>query len=1335
MKRPAFIYVLIILTSTCISAKLPDERKFSYINVENGLRSNSVECIFQDRNGMIWFGTHDGLTMYDTYQLKTYRHDPENPYSLGDNCVYDIFEDTEGQLWIGTERGIYIFDRNSEQFRTPADGTEISDVQVHSIAEDNMGNIWIATLGDGVYQYSPSSGSLENWKHDPSRSDGLSSDYSPKILVDAVGNIWCLTSGSYLYRFDKSENDFTPILIKDYVKDITEQNVFSMCLDWEGNIWLAGWNSGIFHYNIKTGVFRNYLTKSGNPRLKGRIHTINELEPGNIYIGSDHGMSIFNLESSGLETISYGSPIYRQLSDNFVYDILKDREGGLWIATYFGGVNYSNPNSTNFIFRKCSPESFTGRIISKFCENHDGKIWIGTDDGGLFLYDPEKDRCRPVSVDKNIPDLNIHALLAVNNNLWIGTYSNGLYRMNLDTGEISHDPIFSPDEPMPQSIYSLYNDHTGKLWIGTKTAIWSWTKDTGYTCIRQLGYNSDIIDIKSDTSGNIYFASISKGLFRYNPKTGVLQKVAADEVGCRIPDAIMSLGIYQNNILIGTTGRGLVKYDINTGIASNVPIPDLNITNISVFHIINDESNIWLSTNEGLLRYSPGAGMRNIFGRKDGLRTDIFSCNSGIKASDGRIYLGTNDGFNIFNPKSISSNMVAPNTVFTDPRLNSLKSNDTYTLRKGHSPFTIEFAALSYISPQKNRYRYMMEGLQDNWTEVPWKNNRVTFSGLRCGTYTFRVSSCNNDGIWGEPVSVPIVVKPYWYNGKAAISLYIMAGICASICIILILRAYNIQKKKSRSAKIQYIKEKTRIETELQFFTNLAHEIRTPVMLINAPANEISAMTDIPQKVKDNISYIKKSSEKLLNLTTEILDFRKCTRDMTLSPHPIIQLTRQITDEFAIVAHSHGIKLRFTDKTDGNIMANLNPEAWNKIVSNLLSNAIKFTRDVIEVSAGISDGRLSISVSDNGTGIAESEQKNIFNAFWRYDNSSRLITTQGFGLGLSIVSMLVHKMGMGISVESKPEEYTIFTVTVPLDSEEPDYSSNDGTVLPAISGNDNTGIDRKTAGPDMLPQSHEIQKDLTIMIVDDDDDLRLYLEDSLSDCFSTISAHDGTEAIEMLRSGKHADIIISDVIMPRMNGIELCNSLKKDINLSHIPVVLLSANSDTELKMQSISNGSDAYIDKPVDITYLKTLINSILEKRKALWETFSKRPFLVLSSILNKGIEDKFLKEFSDFVLDNMSMTGLNIDYIADKMHTSRTVLFQKVKESAGMTPNNLIKELRLIKAAELLAQEKYKINEICWMVGFNTPSYFSKCFLEHFGVYPKDFNARNGDIVSTRQ
>lgn len=620
-----------------------------------------------------------------------------------------------------------------------------------------------------------------------------------------------------------------------------------------------------------------------------------------------------------------------------------------------------------------------------------------------------------------------------------------------------------------------------------------------------------------------------------------------------------------------------------------------------------------------------------------------------------------------------------------------------------------------------------MEGYENIWQNLPWNENQVLFNDLKSGTYTFKVCSSNNDGIWGETISATITVKPYWWNCKASIIIYILLSIALVAGIVTAYITITIQRKNNRAQKIKHEKEKTRIETELQFFTNLAHEIKTPVMLINAPAYEVLSMENLPENIQKNISLITKSSDKLMNLTTEILNFREYSKHMNIQAQRIIQITNLILDDFRTDIESYGITFKFTNYIEGDAVAYINIKAWNKIISSLITNAIQFTKDLIEVKAQISEDIILISVHDNGTGIAQNEMNKIFHPFWHYDKYARR-PMQGFGLGLPIANMLAHKMGMKIKVDSEPDKFSTFTIYIPL--------SNDAVIQDRLIDNQHqkNQISKETELTNSISlnnQFDDFNHFTNALIIDNDDDYRLYLSSLLSETFNIISASNGEEGLEILHSGINVDIVICNIMMPKIDGIEFCRRLKNDLNLCHIPVILLSANTDIDIQNQCIESGADVCISKLVDVSYLVKQMRNLLEKRRILWDSFSKRPFTALTGIVKKNSGEAFIKHLSDLIIKNMSRQDLTVDILAEEMHKSRSVLFKQVKDITGMTPNNLIKNMRLLKAAEFLAHGNHKINEVCWKVGFSTPSYFSKCFYEYFAMRPKDFMSSNRDKI----
>ena len=1342
MKTISF-YALLILIECLIwivQLQATQEIKFRYFKTEDGLASNTVNCVLQDSRGYIWFGTGDGLTRYDSYEFTTYRSDSNDPGSIGSNTIYSLYEDREGILWIGTDIGLYNYDAATDSFKAILLAGD-TPLLVNSIAEDNT-SFWLATLGGGVFRYDKATRNIYNYHYDEEDPQSLGSDYAPKILVDDFSDVWCITSGSNLYKYDRIHDTFQSIPIHDSRYGITESNAFSMCEDYLGNLWIAGWDSGVFCYNKSTGKFRNYLTKNGVPLLKGRIHIIREIEPGRFMLGSDSGLTSFEPETGEYHTYSYQQNTERSLSDNFVYDVCRDREGGLWVATYFGGVNYLSPNNAHFSSRQCNISSGRGRIISKFCEDSDGRIWIGTDDGGLFQYNSRNDQLNPVILDPQTPALNIHALLVDGDNLWVGTYSNGLYRMNTRNREnVEHFLRFSDRSgDWNESVYSLYKDGTGTLWIGTKTGIYTYDRDH-FTCIAYLGYNSDIVSICGDSQGALWFASINHGILRYDPQT---RRVSAnirlaDGSIVPLPRQIRTISFYKNRLWIGTAGYGLFYYDVEDDTYAAVPL-DFESANLTVLHIIPENDNLWITTSLGLIRYSISSGKVSRYNYEDGLLSNSFNPNSGLHASDGYIYLGTNGGFNFFNPESLQPNQVPPPVVFTSFHIHGqpvgigssalsqhINIQRHITLKGGQSAFAISFAALSYCASPKNRYRYHLEGYDSQWYECGYKNNQVAYNDLPAGTYTFYVVASNNDGMWGNPEKLTIVVQPYWWASHGAIIFYILFFSSCCILVYRLMRSSYLQKQQARIEQQRYEREKERTDAEIEFFTNIAHEIRTPVTLITAPTNEILAKKGLPQEVTDLLHLIKRSSDRLLNLANEILNFRKKSLTvMFTTPTDIVAYTQQVIDSFRLLAEEHKIELIFTlqgggKSDDAQIMASINQEAYSKILSNLLTNALKFTRNRILVKLVINDQNFEVQVEDNGIGIKKEELENIFYAFRHYDKPAN-VSIPGFGLGLSIASMLARKMNAEIHVASELGVFTRFTAIFPL-------SSPNGEKATKI---EEQSVETKPAETDIqnISSSHEDsnphpETSATILLVEDDPDLLAYMEKSLRHHYSILTACDGVKAFEVI--GLHSiDVIISDVLMPHMNGIELCKRLKDEVNFCHIPVILLSANASLSTKTLGLEGGADVYIEKPVDMDFLIVQINSLLEKRRMLWDVFSKRPLIPISSISQTTTDEVFLNRLTEIIESNLSNPQFAVEDLAQMIYMSRSVLYVKMKNLFGMTPNNFIKLIRLRRAAQYLIQGVYKVNEICYLVGFNTPSYFAKCFQEQFGVLPKDFAAQ---------
>lgn len=1186
-KRLAAITVLLtILGTPTLNAQ---SHKFRHYGVENGMSSNTIFKLFQDRDGLMWFGTNDGLTRFDGFSLKTWRGNPSDTLSLGNNIVYALEEDRSGTLYVGTGNGLYAFDKNEESFREIFSSGSLpgvnkdrsSSIFVKSMDIDKKERLWIATLGQGLLRLDIKSGTLVRFSKDPDNRCGIDSDYITAVLCDESGKIWCINASEYLYLYDEDKAAFSRIHIYDETGKVECNAATSMCEDYQGNIWIGGWENGLFRYHKGNGTFSNYrlAADNGTKLYTGRIHTVTEVDPGVISYGCDNGIVNFDTRTGICENIRYEPNTPQSITDNFIYDIIKDNEGGIWVATYFGGVNYTNTSLSLFNYSMTDKTGSKGRVISKFCEDRDRKLWIGTDDGGLFLYDMNSGVCQERIVDRNNPNLNIHALLKDSDGLlYVGTYSKGLYLLDTRNGKTRHWPDLNDDGSGAGSVYALYKDINGRIWIGTKTGI-SIKEGERIRKVLDLGLNSDIIDIRADAQGNIWFASINNGLMRYSPKTGTIVKPSAKG---KIPDKILTMEIVGNVIWIGTAGNGLMSYNPQSGDVSHAACEGVLSFDQTVYNIIPENNNLWLSSNTGLIRYNTQTLKAKLFGTGDGMSAKALNFNSGIMTSDGTIFLGTNGGFSHFRPDEIQTNITSPRLYLSeleydgnDNESEALLSNARKTgrvdLRTGHSPLKLRFSVLSYMAPHKNRYRWKID--DGDWNEYDYKGNEIILTGLDRGEHTIIVSGCNNDGVWSKGMPTVIKVRPYWYNCTLAIVAYC----CALLSLILVfaktLAEYRKERKANKAERILRDRNKVRLETELELFTDIAKGIRTPVMLLNGPVDEILAEKGLSERARKNAAIIKNSSNKLHIITHEILDF--------------------------------------------------------------LHNSIEGLR----------------------TDVGEAP-------------------------------MPMRGEYRDIAAEIEKEA----------------RGSSSGTVL--------------------QEQNAPKRRGISIMVIDQDPQMREFLSLALSRHYLDIkTAASAGEARATLDNGERIDLIISDAEI----GTDLCGVLRNEERFCHIPVILLSSSDDLSLKVNGIGKGADIFLEKPVEIEYLITQINNILDKRKIIWESFSKRPYYTLRSTVQGKGDELFLQQLSEIVSVRIPDMDFTVDDLAEQMNMSRSVLFERTKEACGQTPNNFIKEMRLRKAASLLAEQKYKVNEICYMVGFNTPSYFAKCFLKQFGVLPKDFAGGN--------
>ena len=1027
MKRILLVTIAILVLMPCQGR---DEYRYRNITMNDGLAANTVRNIVQDPYGLIWLGTDNGLCRYDGTQVQTYRI-----AELGMNQYISSLLTAEDAIYVGTEKGVFQLKQASQQFtRLPMD---ISSA-VTSLSLDKSGDLWVSTMENGVWHYGIKTGQTRQYK--------LTSvnNAAAQILIDNTNQIWTITNwgGPAIERLNRLHDQFEPVGIS-YDGN---SGGLRMLQTRDGRIWIGSWEDGLL---LMHGDGR--LEQVLNPalaRVGQHIHTLYERADDCISIGCDDGVICFNPKTREWKRFfeDLQIPQNRQ-SDRFVYAITSDKEGGLWVGTFYGGVHYISPVGKRFEAHTIET-GLRGNVISRFCEDKHGRIWIASDDGGLMCYDPKEHRFVDYPHQDVLARQNAHALCFSGDELWVGTYTNGVLVLNIETGSLrqymqTQDP-HSLDNP---SCYALYTDISGGVWVGTMEGLNFYNRLANH--FERIGKtDAMVIDIDEDWEGRLWVSTEGGGLWQYNPTAKKFHQYRhKDGDDYSLPDDQV------NNVMVDESGRlwigtqnGLCRYDTEH---DRFELMRLEVPSRNVMGIIEDHGALWLSTERGIVRYEPGAdtGTENLrrpqtqrFTRHDGLVSEQFQPSAGLKASDGRIYFGSTNGFNTFYPYQIKVNSVMPPVYITGMSIMNLEEHtyeglpldlsQTKELTLGYSDgqmVTFSFASLSYCSPEKNQYAYMLEGFDRDWNYVG-NQNRATYTNLPAGTYLFRVKATNNDGLWStNEATLKIVVHPpFWWSWYAKLFYLLLIGLIIWYYVHTRLKRAE-HRHQLEMQRLNEEKEKEVREARLNFFTMIAHEIRTPVSLIIGPLEKLMKVGS----PTDDLRVINRNAHRLLELVNQLLDFRKVEQQSLVihfAPQNIHELIKSISERFAPTFEQGG-KHFSVEFPDEQFTAIIDREAVTKVVSNLLTNANKYTTDEVRLSchAGPDEDHFQIVVADNGIGIKEEDQQRIFEPFFQAEGNK-----PGTGIGLNIVKNIVDLHHGTISVASAVGKGSTFTVVLPV---------------------------------------------------------------------------------------------------------------------------------------------------------------------------------------------------------------------------------------------------------------------------------------------------------------
>ena len=1325
MKR----FVLLFLILICFLGKTEAANTnyyFSKIDGEDGLSQINVKSIMQDSYGFMWFGTRNRLNRYDGSTMKVFDcYDPKQ--NRGNNNISTLFEDKEKKMWIGTDKGIFIFDPMSEKFTFFNDSTE-NNTQiidwVADIQEDAEHNIWIVIPNQGVFCYHINTKKLIQYSFG---STEMPNQGNPQCLcIETNGMIWVGTNGDGVHLYNKTTNSFTKYLGDSNGSSLKNENIYTMC-DY-GDELVVGIHEGRLR---KLNKRKNTLSDVNAPEVHYKIIRDVVYFNNELWVGTQFGIFVINELKKTVVHIQEDPMVSYSLSDNVVEKIYKDKENGIWIGTTFGGANYLPKRRFEFEYYvpTSSKNAISGRRIREMQESSEGNIWIATEDAGLNIFNPQKNEFRQIEVQDNL-SLNknkiILGILLEENQAWVGLFKNGLKTIQLPQFTVKHYSGESLNFE-EASIYAICEDRYGQIWLGNGWSVYKGNKGTmNFKRMEEFGLNY-IYDIIEDSDGYIWVATLGNGVFRYDQSTREMKHYISnvEDNNSLSSNAISNITeTSRGEIWFSTDRGGICRYNKVTDDFTSFSIKDGFPDDVAYKIIEDKENNLWFGTNNGLVRFNPSSKEVKVLSNNNGLPFKEFNYKSALASTSGKLYFGGLNGFISFDPSLFEENKFIPPVYITkltifnkevnlmsenSPLEKAITHSKKITLQHNQSNIGFEFVALSYTAPKANQYAYKMEGIDTEWTYTN-SNHSTSYAKLPPGKYVFRVKGSNNDELWNEAGTfIEIEILPPWWQSKIAYTIYFVL----SIFLLYLLLNYYLRRTNKKRAEQQKLfeseKEKELYSSKVEFFTNIAHEIRTPVTLINGPLESMMEMDIQDPEMIRSLNIMNKNTSELLSLVNQLLDFRKVDSNkfiISLSMHNISELLRNTYSGFEATAslQKKSISLLLPQK---DIFTPADKEALVKIFNNLLSNALRYSEHYIEIELTQEEDYVYIKVRNDGGLIPADARGKIFDPFYQVNTHRNTASSSGIGLSLARSLSELHN---GLLYYNEYQDMNEFILKLP--------TSNEEIKQEEIPENDYILTESE--------DKSEKQNAEIILVVEDNEEMLAFIVSKLKKQFAVEKAINGVEALKVLDE-KNIDLVLSDITMPEMDGFELCKSIKGNLDFSHIPVVLLTAKNDLKSKIYGLEMGADAYVEKPFSMNHLITQLMTLLNNRRREKEAFMRKPFLPIQNIGMNKSDEQFIQKVINIIQENITDSNFNVERLSESVFMSRSNLHRKIKALTELSPTDFIRLIRLRKAAELIQSGEYRIGEICYLVGINSSSYFIKLFQKQFGMTPKEFEKKN--------
>lgn len=1347
MKTLRFILILCgILLSDALYANETENIRFTHIGLEDGLSHSTIFAIDQDKEGNVWFATYDGLNKYDGYNFTVYRHQHTNPKSIASDISRCVAVDSEDRIWVGTREGLSLYNRHKDAFSNYDYKKKGQNVAVTSIVPMKRDWLMLGTA-EGIL--------LFDVKGERFLNDTLSASLhllKPTVLVAQKDYIY-IGAEKGLYTYSVKDG-----VLEKLVDMPARVRIQSVLCHMFSRIWIATEGDGLYMYDIKTKELKHYKSGDGKSGLNSNYVRSLALDSENrMWVGTYSGLNIYKEGKDRFSSIKSSMAQDGSLSQNSVRCVFRDSQGGMWLGTYWGGLNYYHPLCNRFQHIKHIPfiNSLSDNVVSCMVEDKKNNIWIGTSDGGLNFYDNARkiytNYIFGSDTSEGVPFKDIKTVYVdeSNDKVYVGAHAGGMMVLHRKTGTKEFYNRQNSDIPS-NNIYSIISDERGGLWVASLECLFHFDigqKKFSVVDAEMVGRKMQELNrlLYRDSKKRIW-AGGERGLSVYNQVDTSLLVNTDFHIDPVLQQSFINC-FYESTsgwIWIGTR-NGLfalkegnekpVQFTTADGLPSNV-----------IYGILEDSyGRLWVSTNQGLSCLTPESRKLRNFTIMDGLQSNQFNAGSYCRLNNGNMLFGGINGITSFRPETLIDNPYTPKPVINkllvsnkevlpDDETGILKENiqnvDHITLTSSQSSFSISFVVSNFIAGKHNTFAYKLEGYNDEWYRQG-DITPVSYSNLPAGEYKFLLRAANNDGKWSEETAVlHIRVLPVWYRTWWAVSIFIL------IFILLVIGAFRFfwlrksMQARIRMERLEREKQEEISQMKIRFYVDISHELRTPLTLIVAPLQELLNRISGHWE-NEKLLYIQRNTNRLLHLVNQLMDYRRAELG-------IFELRPAYSNAYKRILNCflNYDNLSKKKDIDYNLYTELQDEDLlfdgnylDLIVNNLLSNAFKYTEEGESITVKLfkEDNYLVLQVTDTGVGIPEGKQKKIFERFYQVENGR-----EGSGIGLSLVQRLVELHHGKITLQSAVGKGSTFSIYLPQDraaysSEELHAGKGDGGEQRVYS----TNARDIYIGDEDIPEGEELQdeessKRGTILVVEDNEELRQYLISGLSVQFNILEAENGQKALDILKE-QDVDLVVTDVMMPVMDGVKLCKHIKQNLRTCHIPVYMLSAKVDVKYQLEGLQVGADDYIPKPFSMAVLKAKIMNMLRTRYRVFERYSTMTEIEPEKLTNNTMDEDLLRKAIAIIEKNMDNVEFSTEQFASEMNMSRSNLHLKLKAITGKSAIEFIHKIRFNRACQLLTEGKYTVSEISFMVGYNTPSYFAARFKKYIGCLPTEYGKNN--------